>query len=108
MAQIAPPPPPTPPINYDTIPPPPPPVVGKTNSMLVVKGSYSVPPPPPPVFEKSVVSNSKFSVNISATSSEEELKEGYKTLFDEFGVQLSFKNIKILVTDFTGKLHFKY
>ena len=94
VAQIAPPPPPTPPINYDTIPPPPPPVVGKTNSMLVVKGSYSVPPPPPPVFEKSVVSNSKFSVNISATSSEEELKEGYKTLFDEFGVQLSFKNIK--------------
>ena len=93
VAQIAPPPPPTPPINYDTIPPPPPPVVGKTNSMLVVKGSYSV-PPPPPVFEKSVVSNSKFSVNISATSSEEELKEGYKTLFDEFGVQLSFKNIK--------------
>lgn len=71
VAQIAPPPPPTPPINYDTI-----------------------PPPPPPVFEKSVVSNSKFSVNISATSSEEELKEGYKTLFDEFGVQLSFKNIK--------------
>ncbi|MDA9233350.1 TonB-dependent receptor plug domain-containing protein [Flavobacteriaceae bacterium] len=94
VAQIAPPPPPTPPINYDTIPPPPPPVVGKTDSMLVVKGSYSVPPPPPPVFEKSVVSNTKFSVNISATSSEEELKEGYKTLFDEFGVQLSFKNIK--------------
>ena len=93
VAQIAPPPPPTPPINYDTIPPPPPPVVGKTGSMLVVKGSCSV-PPPPPVFEKSVVSNSKFSVNISATSSEEELKEGYKTLFDEFGVQLSFKNIK--------------
>ncbi|MDC1393363.1 TonB-dependent receptor plug domain-containing protein [Flavobacteriaceae bacterium] len=93
VAQIAPPTPPTPPINYDTIPPPPPPVVGKTDSMLVVKGSYSV-PPPPPVFEKSVVSNSKFSVNISATSSEEELKEGYKTLFDEFGVQLSFKNIK--------------
>ncbi|MDA9364107.1 TonB-dependent receptor plug domain-containing protein [Flavobacteriaceae bacterium] len=94
VAQIAPPPPPTPPINYDTIPPPPPPVVRKTDSMLVVKGSYSVPPPPPPVFEKSVVSNTKFSVNISATSSEEELKEGYKTLFDEFGVQLSFKNIK--------------
>ncbi|MDC1234692.1 M56 family metallopeptidase [Flavobacteriaceae bacterium] len=93
VAQIAPPPPPTPPINYDTIPPPPPPVVGKTDSMLVVKGSYSV-PPPPPVFEKSVVSNSRFSANISATSSEKDLKEGYKTLFDEFGVQLSFKNIK--------------
>ena len=93
VAQIAPPPPPTSPINYDTIPPPPPPVVGKIDSMLVVKGSYSVPPPPPPVFEKSVVSNSKFSVNISATSSEKELKEGY-TYFDEFGVQLSFKSIK--------------
>ncbi|MDO7620296.1 MAG: TonB-dependent receptor plug domain-containing protein [Flavobacteriaceae bacterium] len=71
VAQIAPPPPPVNPAN-----------------------GYSIPPPPPPVFEKSVVSNSKFSVNISATSSEEELKEGYKTLFDEFGVQLSFKNIK--------------
>ncbi|MFY9444420.1 MAG: TonB-dependent receptor plug domain-containing protein, partial [Flavobacteriaceae bacterium] len=93
-AQIAPPPPPTSPINYDTVPPPPPPVVGKTDSMLVAKGSYSVPPPPPPIFEKSVVSNSRFSVNISATSSEKDLKEGYKTLFDEFGVQLSFKNIK--------------
>ncbi|MDA9888322.1 TonB-dependent receptor plug domain-containing protein [Flavobacteriaceae bacterium] len=70
VAQIAPPPPPTSPINYDTI------------------------PPPPPIFEKSVVSNSRFSVNISATSSEKDLKEGCKTLFDKFGVQLSFKNIK--------------
>ena len=86
VAQIAPPPPPISPKALDTIPPPPPPVY-KANS-------YSVPPPPPPIFEKSVVSNSRFSVNISATSSEKDLKEGYKTLFDEFGVQLSFKNIK--------------
>jgi len=85
VAQIAPP--PTSPINYDTIPPPP---VNPANG-------YSIPPPPPPAYEKKTVSTStKLSVVINAMSPDKDLKggNGYKTLFDEFGVQLSFKNIK--------------
>lgn len=89
VAQIAPPPPPpTSPKTLDTIPPPPP-TVYKVNG-------YSVPPPPPPAYEKKTVSGTKFSVEITANSSDEDLKgdNSYKTLFGKFNVQLYFKNIK--------------
>jgi hypothetical protein len=89
VAQIAPPPPPpTSPKALDTIPPPPPKVY-KANG-------YSVPPPPPPAYEKKTVSGTKFSVEITSNSSDEDLKgdNGYKTLFGKFNVQLYFKNIK--------------
>ena len=88
VAQIAPPPPPISPKALDTIPPPPPPVY-KANG-------YSVPPPPPPAYEKKTVSTStKLSVAVTPTSTDEDLKgdNGYKKLFNKYGVQLSFKNI---------------
>mgnify|MGYP000264553785 CR=1 FL=1 len=104
VAQIAPPPPPpTSPKALDTIPPPPPKVY-KANG-------YSVPPPPPPAYEKKTVSGTKFSVEITANSSDEDLKgdNGYKTLFGKFNVQLYFKNIKRnAVGEITGiKANFK-
>lgn len=86
VAQIAPPPPPISPKALDTIPPPPPPVY-KANG-------YSV--PPPPAYEKKTVSTStKLSVAVTPTSTDEDLKgdNGYKKLFNKYGVQLSFKNI---------------
>ncbi len=88
VAQIAPPPPPISPKALDTIPPPPPPV-HKANG-------FSVPPPPPPAYEKKTVSTStKLSVAVTPTSTDEDLKgdNGYKKLFNKYGVQLSFKNI---------------
>ena len=104
VAQIAPPPPPpTSPKALDTIPPTPP-TVYKANG-------YSVPPPPPPAYEKKTVSGTKFSVEITANSSDEDLKgdNGYKTLFGKFNVQLYFKNIKRnAVGEITGiKANFK-
>ncbi|MDG2415626.1 MAG: M56 family metallopeptidase [Flavobacteriaceae bacterium] len=88
VAQIAPPPPPISPKVLDTIPPPPPPVY-KTNG-------YSVPPPPPPTYEKKTASSTRISVAVTPTSTDEDLKgeNGYKKLFNKYGVQLSFKKIK--------------
>lgn len=85
-AQIAPPPPPISPKALDTIPPPPPPVY-KANS-------YSV--PPPPTYEKKTASSTRISVAVTPTSTDEDLKgdNGYKKLFNKYGVQLSFKKIK--------------
>lgn len=87
VAQIAPPPPPTSPKALDTIPPPPPPV-HKANG-------FSVPPPPPPAYEKKTVSSTRISVAVTPTSTDDDLKgdNGYKKLFNKYGVQLSFKNI---------------
>ena len=87
VAQIAPPPPPISPKALDTIPPPPPPV-HKANG-------FSVPPPPPPAYEKKTVSSTRISVAVTPTSTDEDLKgdNGYKKLFNKYGVQLSFKNI---------------
>lgn len=86
VAQIAPPPPPTSPKALDTIPPPPPPIQ-KANG-------FSIPPPPPPAYEKKTVSSTRISVDITATSTNEVLKRNYYKLFNKYGVQLSFKNIK--------------